>query len=97
MPAIYTENDKEAATLCITLEDEYLKAKINLYYTIFKDFAAMCRHVEIVNSGKQNLYLERLMAMSMDFAGTDYDVLTLSGSHINEKISIEDIYQQIQS
>lgn len=85
LPAIYTENDKEAATLCITLEDEYLKAKINLYYTIFKDFVATCRHVEIVNSGKQNLYLERLMAMSMDFAGTDYDVLTLSGSHINEK------------
>lgn len=85
LPAIYTENDKEAATLCITLEDEYLKAKINLYYTIFKDFAAICRHVEIVNSGKQNLYLERLMAMSMDFAGMDYDVLTLSGSHINEK------------
>lgn len=85
LPAIYTENDEEATTLCITLEDEYLKAKINLYYTIFKDFAAICRHVEIVNSGKQNLYLERLMAMSMDFAGTDYDVLTLSGSHINEK------------
>ena len=85
LPAIYTENDKEAITLCITLEDEYLKAKINLYYTIFKDFAAICRHVEIVNSGKQNLYLERLMAMSMDFAGTNYDVLTLSGSHINEK------------
>lgn len=85
LPAIYTENDEEAATLCITLEDEYLKAKINLYYTIFENFAAICRHVEIVNSGKQNLYLERLMAMSMDFAGTDYDVLTLSGSHINEK------------
>lgn len=85
LPAIYTENNEEAATLCIILEDEYLKAKINLYYTIFKDFAAICRHVEIVNSGKQNLYLERLMAMSMDFAGTDYDVLTLSGSHINEK------------
>lgn len=85
LPAIYAENDEEAATLCITLEDEYLKAKINLYYTIFKDFAAICRHVEVVNSGKQNLYLERLMAMSMDFAGTDYDVLTLSGSHINEK------------
>lgn len=85
LPAIYTENDEEATTLCITLEEEYLKAKINLYYTIFKDFAAICRHVEIVNSGKQNLYLERLMAMSMDFAGTDYDVLTLSGSHINEK------------
>ena len=85
LPAIYTENDDEAITLCITLEDEYLKAKINLYYTIFKDFAAICRHVEIVNLGKQNLYLERLMAMSMDFAGTDYDVLTLSGSHINEK------------
>ena len=85
LPAIYTENDEEAATLCITLEDEYLKAKINLYYTIFKDFAAICRHVEIVNSGKQDLYLERLMAMSIDFAGTDYDILTLSGSHINEK------------
>ena len=30
--------------------------------------------------------MERLMSTSMDFPGTDYDLLTLSGSHTSEKI-----------
>ena len=85
LPHIYTEEDQEAMTLCITLEDEIAEARILLYYTIFRDYDAVCRHVEVENTGKQELYLERLMSMSLDFPGTSYDVLTMTGGHINEK------------
>ena len=85
LPSVYTEDDEEALTLCVELEDQSMNAGIELYYTIFRDYDAICRHVEVVNRGEKDLYLERLMSMSMDFAGTEYDVLTLTGGHMNEK------------
>lgn len=85
LPSVYTESEEEAMTLCITMEDKTMDAQMLLYYTIFRDYDAICRHVEVVNKGEQELYLERLMSMSMDFPGTDYDVLTMTGGHMNEK------------
>lgn len=85
LPSVYTEDDEEALTLCVELEDKTMNAGIELYYTIFRDYDAVCRHVEVINAGKQELYLERLMSMSMDFPGTGYDVLTMTGGHMNEK------------
>ena len=85
LPSVYVEQEEEAWTLCITLEDECLCAQIRLYYTVFRDFDVICRHVEIVNQGEQEINIERLMSMSVDFQGTDYDLLTLTGSHIFEK------------
>lgn len=85
LPSVYAENEDEASTLCIILEDENLCAQIRLYYTVFRDFDVICRHAEVINQGGQDLYIERLMSMSMDFQGTDYDLLTLTGAHINEK------------
>lgn len=84
LPAVYAQQD-EAETLCITLEDTCLCAQIKLYYTIFRDYDVICRHVELVNKGKQDIYIEHLMSMSFDFPGTDYDLLTLTGSHTYEK------------
>lgn len=85
LPSIYTEEKEEAMTLCVILEDKTMESQIILYYTIFRDYDAVCRHVEVVNTGEQELYLERLMSMSIDFPGTDYDVLTMTGGHMNEK------------
>lgn len=85
LPSTYTEDDKEALSLCIIMEDAVMQAQIKLYYTIFRDYDAVCRHTEVVNKGKDELYLERLMSMSMDFQGTDYDLITMTGSHMNEK------------
>lgn len=82
---MYVQEEQEALTLCIVLEDEIMNAQIRLYYTIFRDYDAVCRHAEVVNMGEKELYLERLMSMSMDFPGTDYDVLTMTGGHMNEK------------
>lgn len=86
LPSVYAEHDQEAMTLRVTLEDEAMKARILLYYTIFRDYDAVCRHVEVVNDGQNKIYLERLMSMSMDLPGTHYDVLTMTGGHMDEKI-----------
>lgn len=85
LPATYTENSEEAKTLCILLEDEYIHTNIKLYYTIFRDFDVICRHVEVENHGSSDIYIERLMSMSIDFSGTGYDLLTLAGAHMAEK------------
>lgn len=85
LPSVYVEQEDEARTLCVYMEDACLHAQIGIYYTIFRDFDVICRHVEVFNQGEQEIYLERLMSMSIDFPGTDYDLLTLSGSHTMEK------------
>lgn len=85
LPSVYVEQEDEAETLCITLEDECLHAQIRLYYTVFRDHDVICRHAEIVNLGEKDIYIERLMSMSIDFPGTDYDLMTLTGSHTSEK------------
>ena len=61
-------------------------AQVRLYYTIFRDYDAICRHVEVENPGNESLWLERLMAMSLDLPRRDYDLVTLSGSHLQEKV-----------
>lgn len=85
LPSVYAEQEEEALTLCIILEDECLCAQLRLYYTVFRDYDVICRHVEVMNQGEKDIYIERLMSMNMDFQGADYDLLTLSGSHICER------------
>lgn len=85
LPATYVEQPEEAETLVIRLADDQIGAQIQLYYTIFRDLDVVCRHVEVVNGTKMALHLERLMAMSLDLPESNLDLLTLSGSHLQEK------------
>lgn len=62
-----------------------MNASIYLYYTIFADYDVICRHTEIINHGDKSIYLDKVMSFSMDFADSDYDVMTLSGAHLYEK------------
>lgn len=91
MPSIYVNNENEAKTLCIILKDIVMNASIYLYYTIFADYDVICRHTEIVNHGDKSIYLDKVMSFSMDFADSDYDVMTLSGAHLYEKIFIAEL------
>lgn len=85
LPSVYAENTDEAKTLRIVLKDTIMQASIYLYYTILAKYDVVCRHAEIVNQGEADIYIDRLMSFSLDFAGCDYDVMTLSGAHLNEK------------
>ena len=54
-------------------------------HNFFADYDVICRHTEIVNHGDKSIYLDKVMSFSMDFADSDYDVMTLSGAHLYEK------------
>lgn len=85
LPAVYAEGEDEAETLVVRLEDTATRAQLLLYYTIFREYDAICRHVEVVAGPEEPLQLEILMAMSLDFPRADYDLLTFSGAHLQEK------------
>lgn len=85
LPAVYTEHDNEAETLVLQLEEEATHAELRLYYTIFRAYDAICRHVEVTAGPTEPLQLESLMSVSLDFPNAAYDLLTLSGAHLQEK------------
>ena len=85
LPSLYTESDQEAMTLEIVLREERLKVRLHLFYTIYRDFDVIARHAEAENYGSMPVRLERLLSMSMDFPEMEYELVTLGGSHCNEK------------
>lgn len=85
LPAVYAEAEEEALTLQILLQDGLTGLEATLSYTIFKDYDAITRSVEFHNKGNSDLKLHRAASMSMDIRESDFDVITLYGSHANER------------
>jgi alpha-galactosidase len=98
LPAIYTEEDGEAETLEIVLEDTVAGLQLLLSYTVFRDNNAITRSVKLINKGSESVRVLRLLSASVDFAQADYDLLHLSGAWARERhISRNPIAPGIQS
>ena len=85
LPSVYTENDAEAQTLVITEEDNGKNITVNLYYTVFEDFNAICRHAQIINNGENPVFLNSAQSVCADFPEGDYEYIHLCGAHTREK------------
>lgn len=85
LPSVYTESDKEADTLLLTLKDALTGLRVILSYTVMKGYDVIIRSAHLKNEGQQKLKLLRALSMSMDFDHCDYDLITLSGSWIRER------------
>jgi alpha-galactosidase len=85
LPATYVENQAEADTLEITLQDDLTGVQIVLSYTVFSALDAIIRSARFLNAGPQNLRLLRCLSMSIDFVDHDFDVLYLPGSWARER------------
>lgn len=85
LPATYTENEEDAETIQIVLEDPILQAELILSYTIFKDLNVITRSSYIVNKGENPFYLERFMSASVDFPDKDFTMVQLSGAWARER------------
>ena len=77
LPATYVENDKEADTLEITLEDQWLDMEMVLLYTIFNGEDAIARSVKFVN--------QLNMSLSLDLPDCQYDWIQFSGAWSRER------------
>ncbi|MBP3359553.1 MAG: alpha-galactosidase [Clostridia bacterium] len=85
LPAVYTESDAEASTLKIITEDEHAGIQVILYYTIFEDINAICRHTEIKNKNNLYAYIRNAQSVSIDFPAGEYDYIHLSGAWARER------------
>ncbi|MDR1805558.1 MAG: alpha-galactosidase [Clostridium sp.] len=85
LPAVYLNDDTEAQTLAVTLEDEYCGLRAVLYYTAFEELNVVTRHAEISNVGGEALTLNYVMSACVDFPTSDYKMLGLYGSWVRER------------
>jgi alpha-galactosidase len=84
LPSIYVENDDEAETLELELEDIPLGIVVILYYTIFHKGNCLTRHSRIINRGKENVVLKNIMSLSLDLDCEDWNLLSFSGAWARE-------------
>lgn len=85
LPAIYTENEKEAETLILCLGDKVTGLKVRLMYTIFAAEGIIARSVSFANNGNQALHLATAMSLCMDLPDHDYEWMQFSGAWARER------------
>ncbi len=84
LPATYA-GEGEAQVLEIELFDEVTQLKAVLSYTVFNEYDAIARSVRFENNGTSNLKILKALSASVDFRDDDFNLLTLYGSHTNER------------
>ncbi|MGG5253493.1 alpha-galactosidase [Neobacillus sp. SM06] len=85
LPATYVEDEREAETVEITLEDSLIGLRVILMYTVFEHDNVITRSVRLQNHGSQPIKILRALSASIDFRDDQFDLLTLYGAHINER------------
>ena len=90
LPAVYADETNAdtgegAKTLVITLWDDLLKLKVDLYYGILPKLDIITRAVRIENCGERAFTLEKAQSACLDFVTGDYDAITFYGRHAMER------------
>lgn len=85
LPATYCEDESEAETLEITLEDTVGGLEITLCYTAFPGYDAIVRSARLKNTGKNEIRIMRALSMSADIRCGGFELLQLSGAWARER------------
>ena len=85
LPATYVEDDSEAMSLEILMEDVLTGLKVKAVYSVYEKTGAITRSLNIVNSGEGDIRLNHVMAASVPMYGRDYDIVHLKGAWARER------------
>lgn len=85
LPATYVLKEDDAETLEIELQDPLTNATVILSYTVWKNYDAICRHTIVKNSSKFDISINKIMSCNVDFTGSRFKMLQLSGGHARER------------
>lgn len=85
LPQTYVENKEDATTLEITLLDEVIKSKLNLYFTIFEDRAVITRSASFLNLSNKTINIEKAMSFNLDLPDSNYNMIQLNGAWGRER------------
>lgn len=98
LPATYTEDDKEAKTLILTLKDDVTGITLNLLYTIFAQGGIIARSAKFINNGLESVHLTTAMSLCMDLPDCNYEWIQFSGAWARERhLKIRKLEQGIQA
>ena len=85
LPAVYCCDDDEAQSVEVALCDKLTGLKVTLVYSALDGLDAICRSARYENCGDKPLTLLTAAAASVDFFGSDYDILHLQGAWARER------------
>ena len=85
LPQVYVEEETEAESLIITLEDKNRSIEVDLLYTIYEDRNVITRSAKIRNVGTEKIELNKTLSASFDFPNMEFDVIQLPGTWAKEK------------
>lgn len=99
LPATYVEDDGEACSLELYLEDSLIRVRLVLSYTIYSDFPVIARNARFeCLEGCQGIRLEQAMSLSLDLPDSRYTMLDLAGAWGRERYpDFHPLHQGIQS
>ncbi|MCI1859107.1 MAG: alpha-galactosidase [Sporolactobacillus sp.] len=98
LPSTYVEDNDEAETLVITLVDRQIHCRIELYYSLFKDYPAITRSARFINDGTETMMLNSAMSLNLDLPDGRYDMLDLIGAWGRERhMQRHPLHQGLQS
>lgn len=86
LPATYVEDDSEAETLEIIMQDSLTNLKVALSYTVYEQLNVITRSVRFINEGTESIKLLSAMSLCVDFRDADFDILHLHGAHVRERM-----------
>ena len=81
----YATADSNTETLELQLIDKLTNCGVKLYYTVFPEEDVISRYITVTNNGDHDAVIEKLMSLSLDLPGCYYDMISLYGSHSNER------------
>lgn len=85
LPATYVNNNSEAETLEIDMQDPVSGIEVTLCYSVFHDLGVMTRWAMIHNPTQNTCRLERALSLCVDLPSMQYDLITLYGRHVRER------------
>ena len=85
MPATYA-TEEEADTLEIDAIDAHTGALVTLFYTVFKNYSAITRHVRVKNTSDKSFDIERIYSACVDFYAENFELLHIYGMWGKERI-----------
>lgn len=85
LPATYVENEDEAQTLELVLEDASIDTRIVLLYTIYEAFPAITRSVRFECDLDEKITLLSAMSACVDLPDKDYEMIDLAGVWARER------------
>ena len=83
LPSAY-EEDGKVQELTVYLRDKQYDLKLELYYSVFEDRDVICRSSKLINTSKEEIKLNRLMSLQLDFETDDYIFTTFNGNWARE-------------